>query len=200
MDVPMDIRAACLATPRLLLRGWREDDLADFHEYARVEGVGEMAGWLPHTSLEETRRILERFIQKGNVFALADRASGKVIGSLGLHRSWAAEEPAYAALRVKEIGYALSKEYWGRGLMTEAVRAALRFCFEECGLDAVTAAHYAENTRSRRVIEKGGFAFVRQVELYIEPLQRTVQERQYIRFANPPGGNGLCIPESGPTA
>ncbi len=188
MDVPMDIRAACLATPRLLLRGWREDDLADFHEYARVEGVGEMAGWLPHASLEETRRILEGFIRKGNVFALAERASGKVIGSLGLHRSWAAEEPAYAALRVKEIGYVLSKEYWGRGLMTEAVRAVLRFGFEECGLDAVTAAHYAENTRSRRVIEKCGFAFARQVEMYIEPLERTVQERQYIRFANPPAG------------
>lgn len=90
--------------------------------------------------------------------------TGRVIGSLGLHPSWTEEDPAYRGLRAKEIGYVLAKDCWGRGLMPEAVRAVLAFCFERCSLDAVTVGHFAGNRQSERVIEKCGFRLIRQEE------------------------------------
>ena len=62
MNAPVDVTDIRIETERLILRAWREADLADFYEYARVEGVGEMAGWSHHQSVEESRRILDSFI------------------------------------------------------------------------------------------------------------------------------------------
>ena len=125
MDIQIDITDTVLETPRLILRPWRESDLEDFFAYASVEGVGEMAGWKHHESIEVSRAILGDFMSHKNVFALAHRESGRVIGSLGLHPSWANEDEAYRHLKVKEIGYVLSRDYWGQGLMPEAVKAVI---------------------------------------------------------------------------
>ena len=57
MNAEIDISNVVLKTERLTLRPWRENDLNDFFEYAKVEGVGEMAGWSHHKTLDETRNI-----------------------------------------------------------------------------------------------------------------------------------------------
>ncbi|MGB3985200.1 MAG: N-acetyltransferase, partial [Limnochordia bacterium] len=62
MDIAVDISGTVIETDRLLLRAWRAADLTDLYEYASVEGVGEMAGWRHHRSIEETRRILLAFM------------------------------------------------------------------------------------------------------------------------------------------
>lgn len=51
MNKPIDIRQTVLKTARLTLRPWKESDLKDFYEYARVDGVGQMAGWNPQKQL-----------------------------------------------------------------------------------------------------------------------------------------------------
>ena len=84
MNAPVDISSVRLETPRLILRPWRESDLSDFYEYARVDGVGQMAGWLPHGSMEKSRQILQLFIEEKKTFALELKESGKAIGSLGI--------------------------------------------------------------------------------------------------------------------
>ncbi len=53
-----------LKTNRVILRNFTLGDLEDFHEYAKVSGVGEMAGWIHHKSLDESREILDIFIKK----------------------------------------------------------------------------------------------------------------------------------------
>ena len=83
MNAPVDVTNIRIETDRLILRAWRETDLADFYEYASVEGVGEMAGWNHHQSMEESRRILDFFISGKKTFALELKENGKVIGSLG---------------------------------------------------------------------------------------------------------------------
>ncbi len=45
MNAVIDLKNVCLETERLILREWQETDLADFFEYASVDGVGQMAGW-----------------------------------------------------------------------------------------------------------------------------------------------------------
>lgn len=182
MDVQIDITDTRLETPRLILRPWRESDLEDFYAYASVEGVGEMAGWRHHESIEVSKGILADFIAHRNVFALEHRESGKVIGSLGLHPSWANEEEACRNLKVKEIGYVLSRDYWGQGLMPEAVKSVIRHCFDVWGLDAVTIGHFSENRQSRRVIEKCGFRFVRKSVYHAKQLGQDFDDMKYILY------------------
>ena len=51
MNASIDISSVRLTTARLILRPFEQKDLIDFNEYARVDGVGQMAGWLPHQSM-----------------------------------------------------------------------------------------------------------------------------------------------------
>ena len=60
---------------------------------------------------------------------------------------------------LQAIGYALSPDYWGRGLMPEVVEELLRFGFTQLGLEEIWCTHYQENSQSRRVIEKTGFTY-----------------------------------------
>ena len=180
MDIQIDITDTVLETRRLILRPWEESDLEDFYAYASVEGVGEMAGWRHHESIEVSRSILEDFMSHKNVFALVHRESGRAIGSLGLHPSWANEDEAYRDLKVKEIGYVLSREYWGQGLMPEAVRAVIGFCFDTCRLDALTVGHFSVNGQSKRVIEKCGFQFVKESRYHAKQLGKDFDDMKYI--------------------
>ena len=173
MDITVDISKVVLETDRLLLRGWREKDVDDFFEYASVDGVGEMAGWKHHETLETTRQILHGFIREKNVFAVVNKDNDKVIGSLGLHESWANGDDRAKNLKVKEIGYVLSKAYWGNGLMPEAVKAVMAFCFERCGLEALTCSHFETNSQSKRVIEKCGFSYVGNSEFFAKNASKT---------------------------
>ncbi len=184
MDMRLDLSEITLETPRLLLRPWRQEDVADVYAYARVPGVGECAGWPHHTSPEVSKSVLEMFMRDGDVWAVQHREDGRVIGSFGVHPSWANSHPQYAALRQKEIGYVLSKAYWGQGLMTEAARCVLRWLFEKAGCEAVTVGHFAENDRSRRVIEKCGFHYVEDGAYHAKQLNKDFVEKKYILLAH----------------
>ena len=70
MNASIDISEVTLHTPRMTLRPWRESDLEDFYAYAKVDGVGQMAGWTPHKNMEESRTILQKFIVLKRTFAL----------------------------------------------------------------------------------------------------------------------------------
>ena len=182
MNIQIDVSNIEINTPRILLRSWKETDLNDLYEYASVDGVGEMAGWKHHESIEETKDILHTFMSDKNVFALELKENGKVIGSLGLHNSWANNDKEYSNLKIKEIGYVLSKAYWGQGLMPEAVGAIINYCFNELGLDALTVGHFVGNTQSRRVIEKNGFTFLGKSEYAAKQLNKTFSENRYILY------------------
>lgn len=155
MNAEIDISAVTLQTARLTLRPWRETDLEDFYEYASVDGVGQMAGWKPHENREESREILGRFMEGKKTFAL--EYQGKVIGSLGIEKYNEERYPEFGEKKCREIGYVLSKDYWGRGLMAEAVQAAIRYLFEDVGLDVIFCGHFLSNGQSARVQEKCGF-------------------------------------------
>ncbi len=162
MNKPIDISNVMIQTERLMLRPWKEADLNDFYEYASVDGVGQMAGWLPHKSIEESREILSHFINGKHVFALEH--NGKVIGSLGVEEYSEEKYPELAETQGREIGYVLSKNYWGRGLMPEAVKAVIQWLFDEVKLDFITIGHFDWNNQSRRVIEKCGFQYAKTIK------------------------------------
>lgn len=180
MNAPVDVTNICIETDRLILRAWKETDLNDLYTYASVEGVGEKAGWNHHQSVEESQSILSSFIKNRKTFALELKENGKVIGSLGLEPR---DEDAGLdeKLRGREIGYVLSKDYWGRGLMPEAVNAVIDYCFVTLGFDYLTCGHFDHNDPSRRVVEKSGFRFLKNV---VTPTVRGIDEpgKMYVLY------------------
>lgn len=161
MRFDFSVREIRLETSRLLIRPWQEADLQDFHDYARTPGLGEMAGWPHHKNLEETRNILKQFMAAGEVFALYHKGDHKVIGSLGVHDPLHQMPDLYQDRHVKEIGYALSKDYWGQGLMVEAVRPLIAYLFQYTPARLLCCCCLESNRQSSRVMEKAGFTFSR---------------------------------------
>lgn len=155
MNKNIDISGVILVTDRMILRPFNWDDLDDLYEYARVDGVGQMAGWLPHENKEKSLEILEMFIHEKKVFAL--EYNGKVIGSLGIEEYNEEQLPEFSNMVGRELGYVLAKDYWGMGLMPEAVKKVIEYCFKELGLDFLVCSHFVDNIQSRRVQEKCGF-------------------------------------------
>lgn len=162
MNASIDITGVVLETPRLILRPWRQEDLEDFFAYASEPGVGEMAGWARHEDREMTRKVLNSFIEHKKTFALELKESGRVVGSLGIE-ALKPDELDIPALYGRELGYVLGKPWWGMGLMPEAVKAVISCCFERFGCDFLTCGHFRSNHRSRRVIEKCGFEYVKDI-------------------------------------
>ncbi len=162
-----------LETPRLRLRYFEKTDLSDLYEYARVEGVGEMAGWMHHKSIEESEIVLDMLMKSKSSYAIVLKSEKKVIGSIGFSDS---KEGV-------EIGYVLSKAYHNRGLMTECVQAVLSYCFDELGMDEIYYAYYKDNEISKRINKKFGFTFVKRE--VVETLGLGKKERVLTVFKNP---------------
>ena len=144
-----------LETERLKLRPWTRRDACDFYEYARHPEVGPAAGWMPHKSIDETIRIIEDCMLYNQLaWAMELRATGHVIGSINLRDDVKRSEHLSYTL-----GFSMSRDYWGQGLMPEAGHAVIRHAFDTLHVHLLSVFHYPHNTRSKRVIEKLGFKY-----------------------------------------
>ncbi len=184
MDIFIDVNNIKVETPRLILRAHCQDDLQDMFEYASVEGVGIMAAWNRHENLEQSQTMLDNFITNKKVFAIELKENSKNIGYLGLYTSWAEKNADYCHLNMKEIVYVLSKNYWGKGIMPEAVNAVIEYCFNTLNLDALTCGHFVINEKSKRVIEKSGFKFINTSIYHAKQLGKDFENANYILMNN----------------
>ena len=158
MNAHFRINGKVIETERLILRAFKQTDLESFYEYASVEDVGEMAGWKHHESIDESRKIMDSFINNDKVFAICLKENNKVIGSIGIEK-YGLEDALteFKNYRGRELGYVLSKDYWGKGLMPEAVNAVIEYLFNELDYDFLLCGYYNFNERSKRVQTKCGF-------------------------------------------
>lgn len=143
-----------LETDRLILRKVRKSDAEDFFAYAKDPEVAKHVLWHAHKTVKDTKRqikILMRQYRHGDPssFAIIDKASGKMIGTIGY--MWVSAVDCSA-----EIGYSLCREFWNKGLMTEALKEVIRFSFEILMLNRLEAQHGTDNPASGRVMEKCG--------------------------------------------
>jgi ribosomal-protein-alanine N-acetyltransferase len=166
-----------LDTPRLRLRKLRLSDASDMFEYARDHDVSKYTLWEPHSSIDETNRIIEGFIksyQKGEIenWAIEYRENAKLIGTCG-YFFWI---PEYARA---EIQYALSKDYWGKGLMTEALHAILDFGFNKMELNRIEAKCMVENAASEKVMQRLGMKYEGILREYVFAKSRFYDLKSY---------------------
>ena len=156
-----------LETKRLILRPWQESDAESLYEYAKDPEVGPPAGWPPHTSVENSREVIRKFLSAPETYAVCLK-DGTAIGSVGLKLG----ENTDRTDREDEceLGYWIGKPFWGQGLIPEACRELLRYAFEDLGMQAVWCGYYDGNEKSRRVQEKLGFLYHHTTEKVEVPL------------------------------
>ena len=147
-------RPPVLETERLILRPVRKSDAGDLYCYACDAEVARYVLWRKHESIRDSReqiRCLLRQYRRGQPgsWAIEEKKSGKMIGTIGF--MWVSPQN-----RSAECGYSLSRAYWNRGLMTEALTALIRFGFETIGLSRIEAQHDVQNPSSGRVMQKCG--------------------------------------------
>lgn len=149
--------AAVLHTARLVLRPWRDDDLAPFAALnADPDVMRHFPSCLDRAASDAlARRIGEKLEANGyGLWAVEALPSGGFIGFTGLNR------PDFQAhfTPCLEIGWRLARAAWGRGYATEAARAALGFAFDDLGEGQVVAFTAAGNDRSRAVMARLGMS------------------------------------------
>ncbi|MGC2198601.1 MAG: GNAT family N-acetyltransferase [Stellaceae bacterium] len=138
-----------LRTSRLLLRPWRDEDIAAFAELSADPVV--MQHLVPLPGWDARRRAHWEEHGFGQwVVAIPDQAS--FIGVVGL------ETISYEAhfTPAVEVAWRLARDYWGKGYATEAAQAALDYGFEQLSLQEIVAMTVPANWRSRRVMERLG--------------------------------------------
>lgn len=144
-----------LETQRLILRPWEDTDAQELYRHARDPLVGPAAGWPPHASVEDSLGIIRNVLSSEGTFAVVLKSTGRAAGSASIMRGDAGT--ANKRADEAEIGYWIGREYWGQGLIPEAVCELLRVCFEELNCSGVWCGYYEGNDKSRRVQEKCGF-------------------------------------------
>jgi ribosomal-protein-alanine N-acetyltransferase len=154
-----------LTTARLRLRAFEEADADDLWPCVSDPALTKMMSWNAHTERGQTLDFIRRVTAgptTGTGVAWAIELGGRAAGCISLEgiqfelRAWRLDRA--------ELGYWIAPPLWGRGLMTEAAQAVVRCGFELIGLHKITVGCIAENTGSRRVIEKLGFRPVGRLE------------------------------------
>ena len=140
-----------IETERLILRRYKASDLKDYWEYVSHSDVGPNCGWEPYKTIDKAKERLDYEISNQWQYALELKESGKVIGSIEIMKP---DENSEAKGVAKEIGYISNPKYWGKGYMTEALRAMIKFCMDKLNTDEVISGYYQPNIGSGRVQQK----------------------------------------------
>lgn len=144
-----------LETPRLSLRPLEPSDAPAIFAYASDPEVARYTLWEAHRSPADSERYIEQYVLPNYRRGIPDSwgiglKDGPVIGTIGFF--WASEKD-----RCLELGFALARSHWGRGLATEAARGAVTWALASLPVERLQARCKRENARSARVLEKAGF-------------------------------------------
>ncbi|MEY4237431.1 MAG: hypothetical protein RL339_32 [Pseudomonadota bacterium] len=146
-----------LETPRLVMRSWRDEDLAPFHAINSDPEV--MATLGPVMNQAQVAALIDRMrgieAEHGHCFwALADRDNDALIGWCGVIRGSVGPVAGKA-----EFGWRMARSAWGKGYVTEAARAAIGWLFANRSDEAAWAITNVDNRRSRAVMERLGMQY-----------------------------------------
>lgn len=144
-----------IETKRLILRRFRVEDAEDmYNNWASDPEVTTFLTWPTHASVDVTRSLLTDWVTRyedGTYFnwVMESKETGHAIGNISVVQL---REDIEAA----DIGYCMSRSYWGQGFMPEALKTVMDYLFDEVGLNRVAACHDSNNPKSGRVMQKAG--------------------------------------------
>lgn len=135
------------------------EDAKDMFIYGSDEEVVKYLPWGPYKSMEESVWSIENLFlnrpEKGIplAYAIVFKANNQMIGTCDFHSVNNEENSG-------EIGFVLNRNYWNKGIMTQACKLLIDFGFNHLGYDVIKIAHDQRNEASKRVIQKLGFTFL----------------------------------------
>ena len=170
-----------IETDRLVLRSWREGDLAPFHAICSDPQV--MATLGPLLSLDETAALIGRVEAEerahGHTFwALERKADSRLIGWCGIIRGAVGPVEGKA-----EIGWRLASDCWGAGYASEAARASVDWLFANLADDTAWAITHTGNLRSRAVMERLGMRYCAGLDFDHPRVPEGNQLRPHVTYA-----------------
>ena len=136
-----------------MIRDWRDDDAPGIARYADNRKIAKnLRDGFPHPyGLSDAQEFLSKVRQQDPTTIFAIVSEAEVIGGIGL--GLGEDVHRYTA----EMGFWLAEPYWGKGIMTEAVKRFTEFAFDRFDLQRIFAEPYATNPASARVLEKAGY-------------------------------------------
>jgi RimJ/RimL family protein N-acetyltransferase len=142
------------------LRPWHISDLDSLVPYANNFNIARfMADSFPHPYTKENGRNFIAFATKDEpVRMFAIDIAGKACGGIGLHPQ------ADIQRRNAELGYWLAEPFWGKGIMTEAIKQVVDLGFARLDIDRIFARVFGTNIASQKAVEKAGFIFEAKLE------------------------------------
>jgi [ribosomal protein S5]-alanine N-acetyltransferase len=170
-----------IETSHLIMRDLQETDLqpffalssdpaiTQFQTFIQVENEAQAAEWLKNAARHNLKQPREAYNM-----AVIRKQEQQWIGWIGMG------SPRDTSLGDLDFGYALSRQYWGMGYMTEALRGMVDFSFRELGIQSMFGACEVENVASARVMEKAGF---RLSATYEEADEVTGRMKKMLRYA-----------------
>ena len=144
-----------LKTPRLILRGWREDDAEDYLALAGDLEVSDYSGCERPANTAAARDFIKQYLIPKECLAITLRDDGCAIGNLALLDT--VYSRAFTCLKAREAAFSLLPSKWGRGIMSEALDAILKHSFSAIELDFVCCGCFIDNARCERLLSSFGF-------------------------------------------
>ena len=158
-----------IASNRLLLRPWQDDDAPLLYRYASDPDVGPRAGWAPHQSVEESLHIIQTVFRNPTTWAIIRKEDDLLIGAIGYGPSCDCHLPAREG--EPTVGYWIAKPFWNQGLCTEALQLLIAHLRQQNesnennennevsthAIPSLISGHFIDNPASGRVMEKCGF-------------------------------------------
>ena len=151
-----------LESDRLVLRKFRIDDADDiFTNYGSDDEVTKYLRWPTYKNVESVRSYLESVVSgyddlNNYNWAIELNSNGEVIGNISIVDMQANRNQV-------EIGYVLSRKYWGNGIVVEALKRVINFLIEEVKVNKIIVETDSRNTQSIRVAEKAGMSYVQTI-------------------------------------
>ena len=144
-----------LTTARLVLREVHSDDASDLFALRSDQRVMEHLGRPRATTLQDAHDLIARILHDRNendgiTWAITQKGDDRMIGTIGFYRLMKEHFRA-------EIGYLLHPDHWRKGIMGEAIDAAVACGFDRLKFHSIEAVTDPANTASNRLLEKHGF-------------------------------------------
>ena len=149
-----------LQTNRLILRRFRQTDAENmYNNWVTDSEVSRFWSWEPHKDISETKGLLSTWIEEyvkidTYHWVIELEEISQAIGYIYL-------SDIDDVNNTVSVHYALSRKYWGKGIMTEACKRVFDFAFNELGVKKIHTHHHIENPASGRVLLKSGMKYIK---------------------------------------
>jgi [ribosomal protein S5]-alanine N-acetyltransferase len=143
-----------------ILRPWNENDIDSLIANANNNNIARfMTDGFPHPYTAENAKAFIAMATKDEpVHIFAIEVDGKAAGGIGIHPQ------ADVMKKNAELGYWLGENYWGKGIITAAIKQMTEFAFATYDITRIYARPFGNNTASQKVLEKAGFTLEARIE------------------------------------